>query len=223
MTRVSARAQELLDSTSVKVWNPEDFKPGAFGLSVISGPVGRAVWAGQKFLAGDESRFTHAWLILDNEELLEAEPGGARIVSVKEYFDRSDEIVICDKPVQDRLRAVRLRAGDYGLSDDALTDPVAFYGWVETGLRADIVTIGRSFEHAPYGYLQYPYIGLAAHGVRSKLLKRLIGNRRTICSQLIDRVLMHAGHELFADGRWEGEVTPGDLWRYVQLPEGPVR
>jgi hypothetical protein len=194
------------------LYNPEDFKPGAFGLSVISGPVGKAVKWGQAVFAGDDGPYTHAWIILDKGQVIEAEPGGARIVSVNEYL-KHDAIYICDAPVQELVKR-QARRMDGGVLGD-LSDAGAFWKYAEGLFRRNIVETARSFEGAPYGWLQYPYIGLAAAGHRWGWLRKAIGNKRVICSQLVDRVMQANEVQLFDDGRWEGEVTPGDLWTYA--------
>jgi hypothetical protein len=37
-----------------------------------------------------------------------------------------------------------------------------------------------------------------------------------ICSQLADTAAAEGGWHLFEDGRWPGDVTPGDLYRLYQ-------
>jgi hypothetical protein len=48
------------------------------------------------------------------------------------------------------------------------------------------------------------------------VLIRLVASRieradRLVCSQLVDKAYLLAGEHLFSDGRYPGEVTPGDL------------
>jgi uncharacterized protein YycO len=59
--------------------------PGDFGLVSISGIAGFGVRLGQWLLGDGFSDFHHAFLVLDNGEVLEAEPGGARIVPLSNY------------------------------------------------------------------------------------------------------------------------------------------
>lgn len=59
--------------------------PGDFGLVSISGIAGLGARIGQ-FLNGDGwTDYQHAFLVLDNGQILEAEPGGARIVPLSNY------------------------------------------------------------------------------------------------------------------------------------------
>lgn len=66
-------------------------RPGDFGLTKIKGWVGVWVSLGQ-WLNGDASRYTHAFLVLDNEQVIEAQPGGAVITPLSEYTDRFDVV-----------------------------------------------------------------------------------------------------------------------------------
>lgn len=52
-------------------------RPGDFGLTTIGGALGWWVSFGQ-FLAGDGSRYTHAFIVLDDGDVIAAQPGGAR-------------------------------------------------------------------------------------------------------------------------------------------------
>jgi hypothetical protein len=60
-------------------------RAGDFGLLVGVDPVGRLIRVGE-WLNGDGfSRYSHAFVLLDDDTLLEAEPGGARVRPVSEY------------------------------------------------------------------------------------------------------------------------------------------
>lgn len=61
--------------------------PGDVGFSTIGGRVGWWVNLGQAMLR-DASRWSHAFIVLENGECLEAMPGGARIVPVVRRLGR---------------------------------------------------------------------------------------------------------------------------------------
>ncbi|WP_328766942.1 hypothetical protein [Streptomyces sp. NBC_00286] len=64
-------------------------QPGDIGLTQITGHVGAMIRLGQ-WLNGDGfGRYQHAFLVLDDDTLLEAQPGGARITQVSAYDDRN--------------------------------------------------------------------------------------------------------------------------------------
>lgn len=83
--------------------------------------------------------------------------------------------------------------------------------WAEDR-RDAIVDTAESLAGTPYGYLAYPYIGLARIGIRPGWLERELASFRTlICSAYADRCWDMNGVHLFNDGRLRGAVTPGDL------------
>ena len=78
--------------------------------------------------------------------------------------------------------------------------------------RARIVGRARSYRGVPYSFLNYLSLLLVRFGVRPAwLLAFVAGTGHVICSQLADRVYSDVGVQLFRDGRFPGDVTPGDL------------
>lgn len=63
-------------------------KPGDFGLVKIGGILGFFVSLGQH-LAGDSSKYTHAYIVLDGGTVLAAQPGGARIDKLSKYDNQA--------------------------------------------------------------------------------------------------------------------------------------
>jgi hypothetical protein len=62
-------------------------QPGDFGLVKMPGNVGRLISVGE-FLNGDGfGWYDHAFVLLDDATIMEAEPGGARIRPADEYAD----------------------------------------------------------------------------------------------------------------------------------------
>jgi hypothetical protein len=84
-------------------------KPGDFGLVAISGETGRLIRFGQWLNGNGWGDYQHAVLVLDNDELIEAEPGGARIRPVSEYDGTN--VVWSDWPLTDAERAAIVAAG----------------------------------------------------------------------------------------------------------------
>lgn len=177
-----------------KSWSNGAPPPGSFGLSRIGGLLGKLIAAGQAF-SGDGSRWTHAFIVLEGGWVLEAMPGGARIVSIGERL-RDSEVVFCDAPVQQWLQA---NSSAYGPDTEYLK-------------RRQVSQVAYSLDRVGYGYLQYLALGLVELGFRPKWLRRYIASRgRMICSQLVDEVYRRAGIQVFDDGRLPQDVTPGDL------------
>lgn len=163
-------------------------QPGDFGLSTIGGSLGRFVSFAQ-LVVGDPSRYQHAFLVLDDETVVEAQPGGARITPLSRWLANEGH------------------------------RPLAFSVTELSPLqRALLVAAGRRLVGTPYSFLDYLSLALLARGIRPRWVARRVKNSgHLICSQLVDLVYQQAGLPLFADNRDPGDVTPGDL-AYVDLP-----
>ena len=62
-------------------------EPGDFGLVHMPGLPGRLIGLGERLNGDAFTEFDHAILLLGNHTILEAEPGGARIMPDTEYGD----------------------------------------------------------------------------------------------------------------------------------------
>lgn len=93
-------------------------KIGDIGLYTISGPLGWIISVGQAAL-GDGSKYTHAFIVTNDDEVLAAQPRGARYDPLHIYYGHS---VILDVPLTDLQRALiventkRLEGVKYGFS-----------------------------------------------------------------------------------------------------------
>lgn len=185
--------------------------PGSFGLSVIGGKPGFWVHIGQT-LAGDHSKYSHAFMVVDKGQIVEAMPQGARVYPLQQRADDRGGVVITDAPVQTALRTF-----DTAFPGAEYADMRRVY---ERRLRDRIVEVARSLEGTPYNFADYLYLALATLGFRAKWLKRRIeSTSNLICSQLVDEVYRECGIHLFDDDRLPLDVTPGDLdrWRRHHL------
>jgi hypothetical protein len=174
-----------------------DLQPGDLLLLKIKGWVGRAVWLMQLF-NGDASPWTHVAIVLDDETVFEAQPGGAVITPLKEYADRPGAVVRSyQAPVPGRPKDTWLRSLEPILTENR---------------RREIVQTAR--RHVDIGYNWGTYVYLAAYrlGIRPQWLKHRVQNDdRLICSQAADLIYDLCNVHLFADGRMPYDVTPGDL------------
>ncbi|WP_040828895.1 hypothetical protein [Nocardia jiangxiensis] len=162
--------------------------PYEFGLAKISGITGKLIWLGQ-LLAGRPSKWEHAFLIVDAPDgsntlaVLEAEPGGARLTPLSEYWD----------------------------AKKGWTCAFA-YPPTTADQQAAIDRLVPKLVGVPYSWLDYISLALLHLHIRPQwVVDRVAGSKGMICSQLVDYVYMQAGVHFFDDGRYEGDVMPSDL------------
>lgn len=74
--------------------------PGDFGLSRIGGRAGFWITIGQAIL-GDGSRYSHAFVVLDDSTVMQAMPDGAEIVPLSRYYGKA---VFSNMPLTDEQR-----------------------------------------------------------------------------------------------------------------------
>ncbi|MEU9117795.1 hypothetical protein AB0D04_40235 [Streptomyces sp. NPDC048483] len=70
--------------------------PGDIGLTQISGVTGQLIRLGQWINKDGFADYQHVFLVLPDEQLLEAVPGGARISSLSGYTG-TDVLYVCPK------------------------------------------------------------------------------------------------------------------------------
>lgn len=154
--------------------------PGMFGLTRIGGLLGVLVSLGQ-WIVGDASRFSHAFVVLDDDTVLEAMPGGARIAPLAHVLGRRPLAFSWALPLTEAQRA------------DVVDHARALAG------------VGYGF--GSYLHLALLRAGIRSRWLDARIRR----SGAMICSQLVDEVYRRAGIVLFDDGRPAHEVTPGDL------------
>lgn len=160
--------------------------PGDFGLTKITGLGGYFIRAGQWMLGDGFQNFEHAFIFLGDDQLIEAEPGGARVVSLSEIYTGFD---------------IDWSTGKIPLTDEQ---------------RQLIVSNARALEGTPYSFLDYFALAAHRLRLPVPFLKRYIeSSKHLMCSQLVDMCYMLSGVHLYDDGRWPGYVTPGDLYELL--------
>lgn len=160
-------------------------KAGTIGLARIKGFVGWLVWIMQA-INGDFSKWTHAFMVLDDGTVYEAQPGGAIISPLEKYLDGRPVAWI-----------------PWDMSDGARQNVVDIARqYVDTG-----------YNWTTYFYLAAYRLRLWK---LSAILKyRVSRSDKLICSQAVDFFYVKAGQHLFLDGRLPYDVTPGDLARLL--------
>lgn len=127
-------------------------QPGDFGVVQIHGYGGKLISIGQA-LIGCPSRFSHAFLVLDNGEIVQGEPGGAKIYPASVMDGRG--AVYSSLPLTDAQRANIVAAGR-----SLAGTP---YSWV------DYVAIGFQRLRLPFKGLR-DYVADSGHMICSQLV-----------------------------------------------------
>lgn len=164
-------------------------QPGDIGLTLINGDAGRLIRLGQ-FLNGDGfSTFEHAFVYLGGNKIIEAEPGGAKILDF--HYD--------SKTVHWCTGIAKLWTFD----ERTLVPAVAARYMGTPYSAADYFALVAHRLHVPGGPALKNYVASSKH---------------QICSQLADQIASDCGVKIFDDGSWPGYVTPGGLYeRDLQL------
>jgi hypothetical protein len=165
-----------------------DLLPGDVGFSTIGGRTGVLVAVGQA-LIGDACRYTHAWISLGSNHVLEAMPGGAR---VRRWYPKSE--------------------GPDRVADDGPVYRLPLEDWQ----RAEIPWKGEKLVGTPYSFADYGAMALhhAAPdlGITKRVRQYVTDSGHMICSQSVDHLLADVWYHVFDDGRLPQDVTPGDLY-----------
>ena len=160
--------------------------PGDFAVVRIPGDVGRLIRFGQ-WLDGDGyADYEHAFICVGDGELVEAQPGGARLAELSEYATRT--------PLWS--------TGRFALTEEQRQELVA----------AARHYLGVPYSFLDYGSLALARVHLRLPAVK----RYVADTHHMICSQLVDQCYQDAGVHLFQDGRIPGDVTPGDLYRLIR-------
>jgi hypothetical protein len=171
----------------------ENYRPqvGDIGLTQIHGRVGRLIRVGQ-FLNGDGFyNYQHAFIVTD------VTPGQwTSIVEAEPGGAQFNSM--------ERYRGYQL---SFLRCPDEYRDAVGY-------AATQIIGIG-------YSYADYLALALHRIGIKTpKLQKYIASSGHMICSQAADFVASTGGWQLFDDGRWFGDVTPGDLYGLFRKQSG---
>jgi uncharacterized protein YycO len=166
-------------------------QPGDFFVTRIEGFTGRAIRVAQFLNGSGFADFEHAGVVVPNDYGLPT-----RIVEAEPGGAQRNSIRKLD-PAHTRYSSLDL-----------------------TSVQRDkIVSTALSLVGTPYSFLDYAALAARRLHIPVPGLREYIANgKHLICSQLVDYCYRQAGVELFADGRWPGYVTPGDL---AGVLEGP--
>lgn len=173
-------------------------KPGEIGLTWISGWTGFWVTLGQ-WLAGDGGWWPFR---RPRKNLERGYPTHAFLVLPRGYIIEAQP----GGAVISRIDRYMGRAVIY--SKLPLTDEQ----------RAAVPADACKYAGVPYSFAGYVYLALWRLHVRPQWLRdRIQSTGHQICSQLCDQILSDVGFHLFNDGRLPQDVTPGQLFRLLDM------
>jgi hypothetical protein len=156
-------------------------KPGTIGLSIIGGFGGKLINVGQA-LHGDPSGWTHAFVVVDNNRVLQAMPNGSSYGNLDFYLQPGNAVFLPGWP-------------------DVSAVPLLH-----------MASVADSLIGIPYGFTDYLSLAAFGFGIKLPFTRKRIQDKGTmICSQLVDEFFLRLGIPLFDDGRLPMDVTPGDL------------
>lgn len=170
-------------------------KPGDIGFTKIGGRLGWWISLGQ-FITGDPGKFSHVFVVLDNDEVAEAMPFGSRIQPLDRQYGSEVAYVRVNLTEEQRANLVRY-------ARERLDRP--------GGIR--------------YSFFTYAALALARLGIKPKKLREYITkSNRQICSAMADDFLTHgADYHVFCDGRLPQDVVPSEFfYELLELPGNTV-
>jgi hypothetical protein len=172
---------------------PYQPQPGDIGLVTMPGFVGRLIRLGQ-WLNGDGfSNYQHAYVVVGDYVRGSDHPGE----TTKIVEAMPGGALLSPLSRYDNMGAIYLRCPD--------------------GLRRSVADAALRFIGTPYSPLDYLSLAARRFHIPAPHLRAYIrSSGHMICSQLADSAALDGGWHLFEDGRWEGDVTPLDLYRLYE-------
>lgn len=134
--------------------------------------------------------FSHAFVVIESGNIIEAEPGGARLAALAPYRDTT-------------------QGGTFVSSTWDLTAEQR-----QTICANAEKHLGRPYSGMDYVALFAHRLHLPLPGLR----QFVADSRHEICSQLVDDVYTESDLHMFQDGRWPGYVTPMGLYAALTGP-----
>jgi hypothetical protein len=171
-------------------------KPGDIGMVRMPGAVGRIIRSLQWINGGGYHDYEHVYEVVGVHVRGDDLPGdGMKVIEAM-----PGGALLSPLSQFDGLNPVYLRCPDE--------------------FRDGVVAAALASRGTPYSFVDYLAIVLHRIHVPTPLLKRYIRNSgHMICSQLADHAAEEGGWHLFYDGRWEGDVTPADLYKLYRAQQ----
>lgn len=172
-------------------------QPGDIGLTQIDGHVGRAIRLGQLLNGDGFADYEHAFVVVD---------------TAGSHFPDEAVTIIEAEPGGARFAPF----GQYAGRD-------VVYLRCPDRHRLTVARAVRDLVGTPYSFADYASLAARRLHIPVPHLRSYIADSgHMICSQLADEAAARGGWHLFDDGRWPGDVTPGDLYQLVRQQQ-PAR
>jgi uncharacterized protein YycO len=180
---------------NVRIGGPIVISPGDFGLVPMAGNVGALIKLGL-WLNGDPYGYQHAFVYVGNDQIVEAELGGAKLSPLSEYASESIAWYHCPP---ERGQAITDVAMGY------IGTPYSFM---------DYAALAALRFHLPIATLLRNYVATSKHMICSQYVDK--------CYQDVAEEFNDPRLRLFQDGRKPGDVTPGDLYTLILAQEASM-
>lgn len=170
--------------------NRYDAHPGDIGMVTSQSLIGQFIKVGQ-FILGDHSHITHVFVVLNDGQIIEAMPGGARFATLDKYPDAIYSRFRLTRTQRDMIveEAIRMEGTPYSFLD--------FLSLFLTHLT------------------RVRWLNLKLRWIPGFVRNRVSSSGHMICSQLCVEAYQRSGIELFPEDTLPMDVTPGDIARRV--------
>jgi hypothetical protein len=173
-------------------WIESDLQPGDIAAVRVNSDAGRLIDFVETLSGDGFTEWAHCVVYIGNAMVLQAEPGGAKIVKRTPLIKPGDI----------------WSTGFIDITPEARTTVknLAYSGYVGIPYSAlDYFAIAGHRLHMP----DLPIWPQQGHLV--SLQRYIADTGHMICSQLADNFVQKLGVHLFTDNRWPGYVTPADI------------
>jgi hypothetical protein len=168
-------------------------QPGDFAV-VPNTPVSGALHAQAKWMCGNGFRkYGHAVLLVNDQEILNALPGGAVL-----------------EPLPEDQEGWLWSSGALSLTSDQRHSVM------------DAAMGFRGTPHSTYDYFALAGRRLGIPDPDDAMRAYIEDPTHLIGSQIIDLCYQAAGVHFFSDGRWKGYIHPDDLMAIIKHPETAI-
>ena len=173
-----------------------DPKPGDFCCTPAGGELGKAILVAQRLAGNHNPQYEHAEVYVG-----QADARGPHGYTYSAYPDNDDPAKTGKRPLAGPARTMPGFIWSSGIIELSDMQRDGVLAWCAT--HDDV-----KYSWEDYGAIFLKHMHILAPGLKTYIAD----THRMICSYYTDTAMRDgAGVHLFNDGRWPGEVCPGDL------------